>query len=96
MVVWSSGPIIIWLMTFIDCYAYVFTITLFMGNGTSFMDVLNGSNFKQWMQDFDFIMGSMDYEMSLTVNEPNEPAEDSSSQEKIKYLRWVKDNKMCM
>ncbi|GAV56711.1 UBN2_3 domain-containing protein [Cephalotus follicularis] len=67
-----------------------------IANCLSFIEVLNGSNYKKWRQDLDIVLGILELDLALRDERPELPTEDSSHEAKVNYDKWERVNCMCL
>ncbi|OIT37006.1 hypothetical protein A4A49_66137 [Nicotiana attenuata] len=60
------------------------------------IETLTGSNYKKWKQDVEIVLGLMDLDFALTEQKPAGPTTTSSADEKAKYEKWMKANKLSL
>ncbi|KAF1867862.1 hypothetical protein Lal_00012758 [Lupinus albus] len=58
--------------------------------------VLNGTNFEDWKENMEIVLGCMDLDYALRVEQPPPPLESSTSEERKDYERWERSNRMCL
>ncbi|KAF1888669.1 hypothetical protein Lal_00036708 [Lupinus albus] len=58
--------------------------------------VLNGTNFEDWKKNMEIVLGCMDLDYALRVEQPPPPLESSTSEERKDYERWERSNCMCL
>ena len=79
------------LMVNIAYFSVIFSV-----NGNFVIEVLNGSNFKKWRQDFLFAMELADVHIALTEDKPVVSMETSEGSEKAHLAAWEKSNRICL
>ncbi|XP_019231896.1 PREDICTED: uncharacterized protein LOC109212680 [Nicotiana attenuata] len=60
------------------------------------IQTLTSSNYKKWKQDVEIVLGLMDLDFALTEHKPAEPITTSTADEKAKYEKWMKANKLSL
>ncbi|XP_070025472.1 uncharacterized protein [Nicotiana sylvestris] len=60
------------------------------------IETLTSSNYKKWKQDVEIVLGLMDLDFALTEQKPTEPITTSIADEKAKYDKWMKANKLSL
>ncbi|OIT19379.1 hypothetical protein A4A49_41492 [Nicotiana attenuata] len=60
------------------------------------IETLTSSNYKKWKQDVEIVLGLMDLDFALTEHKPAEPTTTSTADEKAKYEKWMKANKLSL
>ncbi|RDX86054.1 hypothetical protein CR513_32664, partial [Mucuna pruriens] len=55
--------------------------------------MLNGTNFKEWKEAVEIVMGCMDLDLALRAEEPI-PTMDNLQEVKIE--KWERSNRMCL
>ena len=58
--------------------------------------VLNGSNFLKWKEHVNIVLGCMDLDFALRVDEPPKPTEFSTADQKTNYEKWERSNRMSL
>ncbi|XP_022867618.1 uncharacterized protein LOC111387300, partial [Olea europaea var. sylvestris] len=56
--------------------------------------ILNGTNFKDWKENILIVLGCLDLDLALRVEEPTPLTEESSPDEKRDFERWARSNRM--
>ncbi|XP_075099082.1 uncharacterized protein LOC142175970 [Nicotiana tabacum] len=67
-----------------------------MTNQLNSIETLTSSNYKKWKQDVEIVLGLMDLDFALTEQKPIEPTTTSTADEKAKYKKWMKANKLSL
>ncbi|XP_052171530.1 uncharacterized protein LOC127787509 [Diospyros lotus] len=67
-----------------------------VGNQTSTIETLTGTNFKRWKEDIEIQLGLMDLDIALHENEPPKPTVRSSIEEKARYEKWGRANRLSL
>ncbi|XP_019266856.1 PREDICTED: uncharacterized protein LOC109244252 [Nicotiana attenuata] len=60
------------------------------------IEILTSSNYKKWKQDVEIVLGLMELDFALTEQKPTEPTTTSTADEKAKYKKWMKANKLIL
>lgn len=60
------------------------------------VEPLTGMNYKNWKQDLEIVLGVMDMDVALRTDEPPMPAEGCSSNQRSKYEKWQKSNRISL
>ncbi|KAF1866837.1 hypothetical protein Lal_00018223 [Lupinus albus] len=60
------------------------------------VSVLNGTNFEDWKENMEIVLGCMDLDYALRVEQPPPPLESSTSEEMKDYEKWERSNRMCL
>ncbi|XP_048141466.1 uncharacterized protein LOC125316652 [Rhodamnia argentea] len=69
----------------------------FSVNGNSItIEVLHGSNFKKWKEDFLFAMELADVHVALYEDKPANLIETSTAIEMTRFATWGKSNRICL
>ncbi|XP_048136054.1 uncharacterized protein LOC125315393 [Rhodamnia argentea] len=69
----------------------------FSVNGSSItIEVLHGSNFKKWREDFLFAMEPTDVHVALYEDKPANLIETSTTIEMARFAAWEKSNRICL
>ncbi|KAF1876632.1 hypothetical protein Lal_00030045 [Lupinus albus] len=55
--------------------------------------VLNGTNFEDWIENMEIVLGCMDLDYALRVEQPPPPLESSTSEERKDYEKWECSNR---
>ncbi|XP_022873247.1 uncharacterized protein LOC111392201 [Olea europaea var. sylvestris] len=58
--------------------------------------ILNGTNFKDWKENILIVLGCMDLDLALRVEEPTPLTEESSPDERRNFERWDRLNRMSL
>ncbi|XP_047152125.1 uncharacterized protein LOC124823861 [Vigna umbellata] len=58
--------------------------------------VLNGTNFKDWKDNIEIILGCMDLDLALRIEEPPSLKNSSTSNKRREYEKWDRSNRMCL
>ncbi|XP_022897694.1 uncharacterized protein LOC111411391, partial [Olea europaea var. sylvestris] len=58
--------------------------------------ILSGTNFKDWKENILIVLGCMDLDLALRVEEPTPLTEESSPDEKRHFERWDRSNRMSL
>ena len=56
------------------------------------IETLNGNNYARWKSDVELALGLADLDLALLKDEPQEPTNDSTAEEKAYYQKWVRAN----
>ncbi|XP_019261993.1 PREDICTED: uncharacterized protein LOC109239856 [Nicotiana attenuata] len=59
------------------------------------IETLTSSNYKKWKQDVEIVLGLMDLDFAFE-QKPAEPTTTSTADEKAKYEKWMKANKLSL
>ncbi|CAN6700411.1 unnamed protein product [Malus baccata var. baccata] len=62
----------------------------------SSLEPLNGGNFKKWKQDIEIVLGLMNLDLALRDDEPALLDENSTVDQRLKFKKWEKANKMSL
>ncbi|XP_048127800.1 uncharacterized protein LOC125312724 [Rhodamnia argentea] len=69
----------------------------FSVNGNSIaIEILTGSNFKKWREDFLFGMELADVHVALNEDRPIAPTDASTDAQKARFAAWEKSNRICL
>ncbi|OIT04688.1 hypothetical protein A4A49_65218, partial [Nicotiana attenuata] len=60
------------------------------------IETLTNSNYKKWKQDVEIVLGLMVLDFALIEQKPAEPTTTSTADEKAKYEKWMKANKLSL
>ena len=60
------------------------------------VEPLTGVNYRKWKQDLEIVLGVMDWDLALRTEEPLAPTDDSTSNQKSKYEKWHKSNRITL
>uniref|UniRef100_A0A1S3Y7A2 Retrovirus-related Pol polyprotein from transposon TNT 1-94 n=1 Tax=Nicotiana tabacum TaxID=4097 RepID=A0A1S3Y7A2_TOBAC len=58
--------------------------------------VLNGTNFKEWKENIMIVLGCMDLDLALRIEQPASLGDTSSSDEKKEMEKWERSNRMSL
>ena len=58
--------------------------------------VLNGNNFKDWKENMMIVLGCMDLDLSLRMDEPTSLTDASSADDRRIYEKWDRSNRMSL
>lgn len=58
--------------------------------------LLNGLNYQKWKADIELNLAMLDIDQVLKQDPPTEPPENATKEQKDKYLKWQKHNKMAL
>lgn len=85
--------------TFINCeisFLLCIVNTSSISASLNSIPVLNGSNFKKWKEHVTIVLGCMDLDYALHVDEPSALTDKSSTDEKAAYEKWERSNHMSL
>ncbi|KAK6149946.1 hypothetical protein DH2020_017471 [Rehmannia glutinosa] len=71
------------------------SLLLFLAN-TNNIPMLNGSNFKKWKENILIILGCMDLDYALRVEQPPSLTDASSAEEKRNFEKWERSNRVSL
>nr|XP_009804664.1 PREDICTED: uncharacterized protein LOC104249858 [Nicotiana sylvestris] len=60
------------------------------------IETLTSSNYKKWKQDVKIVLGLMDLDFTLIEQKPAESTTTRTADEKAKYEKWMKANKLSL
>ena len=60
------------------------------------IETLTGSNFKKWKEDVKIVLGLMDLDLALREDKPGAITAESTTDEKLKFEKWERANRMSM
>ncbi|XP_056158430.1 uncharacterized protein LOC130134778 [Syzygium oleosum] len=83
------------MMLIIDIACFL-TVTFSINDNSISIEVLTGSNFKKWKEDFLFGMELVDIHIALTEDKPADVTADSTDMEKALSAAWAKSNRICL
>lgn len=63
------------------------SIVVTVNNNHTTIELLTGSNFKRWRSNIEFALGITDIDMTLQVDEPSKPTNESSTVLKEYYAK---------
>ena len=71
---------------------------VFSANLASIKDIptLNGSNYREWKDKLEIVLGLADLDAALTEDKPADIGSESSEDEKWLMNRWLRSNRMCL
>ncbi|XP_058754566.1 uncharacterized protein LOC131627727 [Vicia villosa] len=58
--------------------------------------VLNGENFKDWKENILIVLGCMDLDLALRMEQPPSPTDSTTPEEKKNYEKWDRSNRMSL
>ena len=58
--------------------------------------LLNGTNFKEWKENVEIILGCMDLDLALRIEQPTPLTAASSAEDKRDFEKWDHSNRMCL
>ena len=58
------------------------------------VQVLNGINFKDWNENMEIVLGCMDLDLALRMNQHPSPMEFGTSEQRKDYEKWDRSNRM--
>uniref|UniRef100_A0A1U7XG09 Uncharacterized protein LOC104236374 n=1 Tax=Nicotiana sylvestris TaxID=4096 RepID=A0A1U7XG09_NICSY len=58
------------------------------------IETLTSSKYKKWKQDVEIVLGLMDLDFALIEQKPADPTATNTADEKAKYEKWMKANKL--
>lgn len=58
--------------------------------------VLTGSNFAKWKEHVTIVLGCMDLDYALRVDEPPKLTDKSTADERLTYEKWERSNRMSL
>ena len=64
-----------------------------MNNQLCLIETLNGNNNARWKSDVELALGLADLDLALLKDEPQEPTNESTAEEKAYYQKWVRANR---
>ncbi|XP_073045533.1 uncharacterized protein [Primulina eburnea] len=62
----------------------------------SSVPVLNGTNFKDWKENIQIVLGCMDMDLAIRMEKPTTPTEISSSEERARFEKWDCSNRISL
>ncbi|KAK6115317.1 hypothetical protein DH2020_007586 [Rehmannia glutinosa] len=63
---------------------------------TNNIPMLNGSNFKDWKENILIILGCMDVDYALRIEQPPSLTDASSAEEKQNFEKWERSNRVSL
>ncbi|XP_042432677.1 uncharacterized protein LOC122019254 [Zingiber officinale] len=60
------------------------------------MSILNDTNFNDWKENILIVLGCMDLDLALQIEQPTAPTDTSSSEQRVKYEKWDHSNRMIL
>ena len=58
--------------------------------------MLNGTNFKNWKENVEIVLGCMDLDLAFRVERPASLTDVSTSDQKKDFEKWERSNRMCL
>ena len=77
-------------------YFLVTVSQIVVNNQLCSIETLNGNNYTRWKSEVEFVLGLADLDLALLKDEPQEPTNDSTAEEKAYYHKWVKANRLSI
>ncbi|XP_022899322.1 uncharacterized protein LOC111412621 [Olea europaea var. sylvestris] len=62
----------------------------------NFISMLHGTNFKDWKENVLIVLGYMDLDLTLQIEQPTPLTEESSPDEMINFVKWDCSNHMSL
>ena len=56
--------------------------------------MLNGTNIKEWKENVLIVLGCMDLDLALKIDQPASLTTESSSDDRKKFEKWERSNRM--
>ena len=76
---------------------FIVTISqIAVNNQLCSIETLNGNNYARWKSDVTLALGLADLDLALLKDEPQEPTNDSTAEEKAYYHKWVRANRLSI
>ena len=60
------------------------------------VSILNGTNFKDWKENIEIILGCMDLDLALRTEEHSTPTAESTPEERRDHEKWNCSNRMSI
>jgi hypothetical protein len=64
--------------------------------GINSIPMLTGSNYKEWKDTLEIILGCLDLDIALQQAKPPVPAPESSDNVQNAHARWMRSNRLCL
>jgi hypothetical protein len=64
--------------------------------GINSIPMLTGSNYKEWKDTLEIILGCLDLDIALQQAKPPVPAADSPENVHNAHARWMRSNRLCL
>ena len=77
-------------------YFIVIVHQIAMNNQLCSIETLNGNNYGRWKSDVALPLGLADLDLALLEDEPQEPTNDSTAEEKAYYHKWARANRLSI
>ena len=77
-------------------YFIVTVSQIAVNNQLCLIETLNGNNYARWKSDVTLALGLADLDLALLEDEPQEPTNDSTAEEKAYYQKWVRANRLSI
>ncbi|XP_043714819.1 uncharacterized protein LOC122663180 [Telopea speciosissima] len=71
-------------------------VTFSVNNNMVTIEILTGTNFKKWKEDFLFAMEMADVHISLDMDKPADLDDRSTDDDKTVHAAWTKSNRLCL
>ena len=76
---------------------FIITVSqIAVNNQLCSIETLNGNNYVRWKSDVELALGLADLDLALLKDEPQEPTNDSTAEEKAYYHKWVRANRLSI
>ena len=80
----------------VNNYFIVTVSQIAVNNQLCSIETLNGNNYVRWKSDVTPALGLADLDLALLEDEPQEPTNDSTAEEKAYYQKWVRANRLSI
>ena len=77
-------------------YFIVTVSQIAVNNQLCSIETLNGNNYARWKSDVELALGLADLDLTLLKDEPQEPTNDGTAEEKAYYQKWVRANRLSI
>lgn len=77
-------------------YSFLLANVTSISANLSSIPVLNGTNFKEWKENVEIILGCMDINLALRIEKPVSLTDASSTEERKNFEKWDRSNRMCL
>jgi len=72
----------------------IFSVVASISANLNSIPILNGTNFKDWKENMQIVLGCMDLDLTLRIEKPPSPMDSSTSKHRKLHEKW--DHSNCM
>ena len=77
-------------------YSFLLATVSSISANLSTIPVLNGTNFKEWKENIQIVLGCMDLDLALRSEQPASLTDLSTSDERRHFEKWDRSNRMSL